>query len=165
MRIVVLVVALAGCATPYQAGGIRGGYSEMRLSERSFRVAFQGNGFTGEETAQRYALIRAAELATANGFAGFQLAGDRTTSENTGFVNAGNGNYLAVHKPTTSITVNMLTREEIATAPPSATVYDARMLLAQFQPAAVAAPGEPAPTQSATREPGVVYCGDPGAPC
>ena len=62
---------LAGCATPYQPMGFLGGYSETQLDENVFQVSFDGNGFTSEERASEYCLLRSAELALQHGFSHF----------------------------------------------------------------------------------------------
>ena len=64
---------LAGCATPYQPMGFLGGYSETQLDENVFHVSFDGNGFTSEEKASEYCLLRSAELALQHGVSHFLI--------------------------------------------------------------------------------------------
>lgn len=67
------IVALAGCATAYQADGLSGGYTETQLSQNVYRVSFKGNGFTHAETADDMALLRSAELMLEKGFPFFLI--------------------------------------------------------------------------------------------
>jgi hypothetical protein len=82
-----LVAALGACttaATPYQpylaegAGGVHGGYSDLRLAPNRFRVKFHGNELTSRERVENYLLYRAAELTIANGYDRFAIADRRT---------------------------------------------------------------------------------------
>lgn len=75
-------VALMGCATPYQAQGFRGGFSETRFDETTYQIAFKGNAFVSPDTVQKYVLYRAAELTIQSGFDHFVIVGvqDRTQS-------------------------------------------------------------------------------------
>lgn len=63
---------LAACVTPtpYQAaiGEFGQGYSETRIETGKYRVSFKGNTATSRETAENYILLRAAELAKAEGY-------------------------------------------------------------------------------------------------
>ncbi|WP_417622000.1 CC0125/CC1285 family lipoprotein [Parasphingorhabdus sp.] len=78
----VLLVACA-TATPYQpetAGQrVSGGYSEIRLGERRYRVRFAGNTLTSRETVEGYLLYRAAELTVESGYDWFRIT-DHTTA-------------------------------------------------------------------------------------
>lgn len=61
-------LALCGCATRYQPTGFEGGYSDWQVDATTFRVAFNGNGYTARETVEMYLLYRCAELTAANGY-------------------------------------------------------------------------------------------------
>jgi hypothetical protein len=74
------VSLVAGCATPYQSTGFRGGYSETLLAPDVFRIYFRGNAFTSIERAQDFALLRAAELARERGFAYFAIVDESSSS-------------------------------------------------------------------------------------
>jgi hypothetical protein len=63
-----IALLCASCATPFQRIGFMGGYSETQLSENIFQVFFRGNGYTSEERASDFSLLRSAELALAFGF-------------------------------------------------------------------------------------------------
>jgi len=71
LSVLVLALALAGCAqpTPYRSagGGGAGGYSEELVGRDRFRVSFRSNAATPRAAAENYALLRAAELTLAQG--------------------------------------------------------------------------------------------------
>ena len=66
-----LTLTFGGCAlasaTGYQPTGSDGGYSELQLAPDMYRIAFQGNTYTSQERVADMALLRAAELALAQG--------------------------------------------------------------------------------------------------
>jgi hypothetical protein len=79
-----IVAGLAGCvtATPYQPAAPRGfGYSEERLDQNRYRVAFRGNAMTARETVEDYLLYRAAELTLQNSFTHFLVVGRDTEAK------------------------------------------------------------------------------------
>ena len=139
MRLVLLAVISIGCATGYQASGITGGYSEARLSERAFRVTFEGNGYTTQDRAQRGAIRRAAELAFQNGYFGFWVGGQNNNVDTHLFSQpmtcngsqCTGGTVTAVEKPTAVLTVNLVTEDEARQAPPYVVVYEASTVLSQ----------------------------------
>jgi len=77
------VVAVAGCATPYQPKNLDGGFgfSSMQLGESAFEVRFQGGAFDSQERASDFALLRAAELTLEKGFKYFIIDNDENTQE------------------------------------------------------------------------------------
>jgi len=100
---VAIIIALAGCATPYQKDGLTGGFTETQLSDNVWRVSFRGNGYTSGTRAEDYALLRCAELTLEKGFTHFGLMAGNvsndvgavtmpTTTTTTGFV-SGYGIY------------------------------------------------------------------------
>lgn len=74
------LLPVSACATGYHAAGIGGGYSDLRLSDDTFKVEFQGNGYASADIVQSYFLRRCAELAQENGFEYFQLVSEDDTS-------------------------------------------------------------------------------------
>ena len=70
-----LVACSLGCATGYSPKGLTGGFSETRLSDRSYQVRFEGNSMASQERVSAFLLRRCAELALENGFRWFALAG------------------------------------------------------------------------------------------
>lgn len=72
--IVLAVAWLAGCATPYGPAGLTGGFREQRLGSNSYKVAFNGNGYTSEDMVVKFWLNRCAELTVRNGYRYFALA-------------------------------------------------------------------------------------------
>ena len=85
MKILLLIplLILAGCATPYQQSSLLGGFKEVRLSENSFRVTFKGNGYTSSDKAANYCLLRCAELCIENGYKHFVLISENAHTRNT----------------------------------------------------------------------------------
>lgn len=85
----VAALALTACATatPYQPAGPsqRAGYSDTRIEQNRYRVAFAGNSVTSRETVEMYLLYRAAELTTQSGYDWFRTA-DRATDRDTRYV-------------------------------------------------------------------------------
>ncbi len=69
--------ALFGCAVPrstvYQARDGGFGYTETRMEDGAWRVAFTGNRATSLATAENYALYRAAEITRRGGFQRFAV--------------------------------------------------------------------------------------------
>lgn len=77
---VAAVLSLAACATApthYQpaASPSAVGYSEVRIEPGRYRVVFQGGPGAPPGQVQDYALLRAADLALAEGFDWFQVTG------------------------------------------------------------------------------------------
>ncbi len=67
---------LTACVTPYQKQttySLKGGYSEIKLSENSFKIVFNGNGYTPIEKVKNYALLRSAEVTQENNFKYFKI--------------------------------------------------------------------------------------------
>jgi hypothetical protein len=69
-------IALAACASAYGPSTLTGGFEQRQLSEGVWRVTYNGNGYTTEETVQTYWLYRSAELALEQGYDGFQIISD-----------------------------------------------------------------------------------------
>lgn len=80
-----VVSALAACATKYQAQGFAGGFTETQLDTNVFRVSFKGNGYTGADRAEEMALLRSAELTLKSGFTHFAIAGTRSQTDFSSF--------------------------------------------------------------------------------
>jgi len=77
-----LVLMLAGCATPYKSNGLAGGYSDLQIAENMFKVSFRGNGFTNLQRARDFALLRGAELALGNNYKYFVIIEEANEVEN-----------------------------------------------------------------------------------
>lgn len=76
---------MQGCATSYQSAGLTGGFSETQLDENIFRVAFYGNGYTGEERVTDFTLLRSAELALKNGYKYFAIIDSNNLTVNDSY--------------------------------------------------------------------------------
>ncbi len=74
-------VLCPGCATAYRpAGSGDKGYSDMQLGPNEFDIMFKGNGQTTAEKVADFAVLRAAEVAGANGFSWFAIIGPERRS-------------------------------------------------------------------------------------
>jgi hypothetical protein len=71
--IAIVATFLVSCSTAYQPAGLTGGYSTTRLDENVFQVSFRGNGYTRQERASDYALLRSAETALEHGYPFFAI--------------------------------------------------------------------------------------------
>ena len=67
LGILVLSLLLSGCQTPYGEEGLMGGYSSVKISEKSYRVSYVGNDYIGFEKVKARAKLRAGEIAANNG--------------------------------------------------------------------------------------------------
>lgn len=74
LGIVLGLLVVAGCATPYQPRGSNGGYADTRLDTSAFRVEFDGNEVTPRDTVITYLLYRCAELSVQAGYDYFVIA-------------------------------------------------------------------------------------------
>lgn len=79
----IIVTFMLGCATSYQPVSFTGGFEETRLDENVFSVLFRGNGFTGGQRAQDFALLRSAELTLTYGFKYFAITQSNSYSSNS----------------------------------------------------------------------------------
>ncbi len=77
--ILLAIICLSGCATPYKPNGLWGGYSDMALNQDTYKVSFRGNGFTSAETTQDYLLRRSAELTLQKGYKYFVIFDENTS--------------------------------------------------------------------------------------
>jgi len=81
-----LSLGLSACetATPYQplehGSHVSGGFTDQKLDDDHFRVAFKGNTDTPRATVESYLLYRAAEITVAQGFDWFETV-DRHTDK------------------------------------------------------------------------------------
>ena len=116
------VLFIQGCATPYQKQGLTGGFSESQLDTNVFKVSFEGNGYTNEERASDFTLLRSAELSLQNNFKYFSIIDDKSRMTNTSQYTAGRVNYSGsyasyggtsynVSRPSTSNTIVCYTKK------------------------------------------------------
>ena len=79
IKILILLI-LSACSTGYKEKGFSGGYSEFKISDNSYRVTFEGNGYTKNEDVQKMLLKRCAELTLKEHFKYFVLGNGDTES-------------------------------------------------------------------------------------
>ena len=87
---------LSACATavgtPYAPANQKGyGYSDTRIESDRYRIVFAGDGATPVDVVEDFALLRAAELALANGYEWFRVTGRSVDAEDKGGVGVGAG--------------------------------------------------------------------------
>lgn len=75
---------LAGCATPYQDMGMRGGVAAAPITDDLWRITARGNLHTGAETIQDHVLLKAAETTLAAGRSHFVIVGKSSSSTHVG---------------------------------------------------------------------------------
>lgn len=96
LSIAASIMALAACATAvgtaYAPADKKGyGYAEKRIEADRYRVSFAGDGATAPEAVEDYALLRAAEIAVANGYDWFRVVGRSVDEERKGGLGLGAG--------------------------------------------------------------------------
>jgi hypothetical protein len=72
-EIVLLVMILGGCATPYQEMGFTGGVAAQRMTTDTYRIVARGNAYTGSIAIQDYTLLKAAETTKQAGATHFAI--------------------------------------------------------------------------------------------
>lgn len=87
--LIMLSIWLMACATPYQAKGITGGYSDERVSADTFIVKFQGNGHTTMDMANALVLLRACDLTIENGDSYFSIDDERQYTDTGSYTHPG----------------------------------------------------------------------------
>ena len=69
---------ITSCATSYQPQAWTGGYSELQINENTWKVTFQGNGYTSKTRAENFAMRRAAEITLREGYTHFLITDSDT---------------------------------------------------------------------------------------
>ena len=82
VRVVVLVLALSSCATSYQKSGFTGGYSEKKISDSAYTVAFSGNGFASRDRVYFFWIYRCAELTLEKGYSLYVIRSNHPQARN-----------------------------------------------------------------------------------
>jgi hypothetical protein len=88
---IALTGLLLACATSYQPEGFSGGYSEEHLKGNEWAVSFQGNAFTSDAQAMKYAYQRAGEICAEHGYSDFETVGGTDEGKYGGTVQVGGG--------------------------------------------------------------------------
>jgi hypothetical protein len=105
MRIsVVVLVAVVGCATPYQESGFSGGYTNAQLSPGVWSVQVDVNSYTSQGTALEYAYRRAGEICAA----GFDVM-DGTKTQSDFYIRT--SDTTAVNAPKSNVSIIVRCRE------------------------------------------------------
>jgi hypothetical protein len=80
--IIMVALAIGGCATKYQDMGFTGGVAAHQMASDVFRIEARGNGYTDRNVVQDYMLLKAAETTKASGHTHFTVVnqGDASTT-------------------------------------------------------------------------------------
>ena len=78
----VLAILLSSCSTEYGKMGFDGGVDAQPVTNDTYRISAQGNGFTSVSTIQDYTLLKAAETALQHGQTYFTILGGQDTTRN-----------------------------------------------------------------------------------
>jgi len=113
---------LAGCATPYQKKGWRGGYSDTQVNIDMFEVSFEGNAYTKAPVVYEYLRKRCAEVALENGYTHFVMIDGKDESEVK--LGAVNGQLTTINKVSNRVVIKLLKEPS-----PDIIAYDAAMVL------------------------------------
>ena len=74
LALIICLATFAGCAPAYHAASAGGsGYSDTQITERIFKVSFNGGLSLDYDTTESFALYRAAELILDSGFESFRV--------------------------------------------------------------------------------------------
>lgn len=71
--ILLSLILLSSCATPYQPMGLRGGYEDEIIDANTVQVLFAGNTHTPLSTVKLYLLLHCAEVTLAHNFSYFEV--------------------------------------------------------------------------------------------
>lgn len=130
MRLVLAVVLFAACAHGIEGAAER--CSVFQVNRRTVRVTSDARRDSVNHEA---AMLRAAQCALSVGYAGFVILDDDTgVLETQAHVRGTFRGARASAKTVTSttITVGMLTRDELTQQAPGTTVYDAQVIVGQY---------------------------------
>jgi hypothetical protein len=95
VAVLATVVTMSGCATGYQPSGLTGGFTDVQLDTDTFRVAFNGNGYTSPERAQELMLLRMADITLSHGHSYFLILDSHGRIENETVVLPGSTSYYS----------------------------------------------------------------------
>jgi len=82
----VMLILISSCVTPYASKGFLGGYSDTALAPDVYKISFGGNGYTTQERATDFAVLRAAELTLSHGYRYFGII-NQTEGGRSGVIN------------------------------------------------------------------------------
>ena len=99
-----LCVFGTSCSTPYQPGGLSGGYSDNRIDSDTVSVEFRGNGYTSKGKVEMYLLYRCAEVTRDAGYDYFIALNPRTEARQRSFSNPGGSSSVTSFSPGSAVT-------------------------------------------------------------
>jgi hypothetical protein len=127
-----MFLLVGSCATPYQAVGFAGGYSDTQIGRNTFLVSFRGNAYTSAQQAYEFLLYRCAELMIQNDFDYF-IVSDRSTDTSRQVTTVdSSGRYATTRaKPRVEATIQAFSGEKPAGNPDA---FDARETMQYLGP-------------------------------
>ena len=79
--ILLAVIFMSSCATPYQPKSFMGGYTDQKLNEDKFLISIVGNGYSTFGDVEAIFYKRAEEIVAENGCDGYKVLEIKTTTE------------------------------------------------------------------------------------
>ena len=79
-------LVITGCATSayyYKYQGAAGGFSDIKIQDDIYKVSYSENSFVSVETAEDFALLRAAEVTLTNGYKYFIILDQKSDPHTT----------------------------------------------------------------------------------
>lgn len=73
------IISLTSCITPYQKLSGTGGYFDKKLSDNKFKVSFSKNLYTPTYRIKDFTLLRSAEIAEENNSKFFKIESEKVT--------------------------------------------------------------------------------------
>jgi hypothetical protein len=93
--LLLVILAIAACSTPYQSNGFTGGYKDTQIDANTFSVTFEGNGYTSASQVDKYLLYRCAELTAQAGADYFVILQTADQSRSATVVTQGPTQYFS----------------------------------------------------------------------
>jgi hypothetical protein len=133
-----LAVLVAGC-TPslYRPLILEDGYASTRVNTDTFSVMFQGNKYTPRDTAETYALYRAAELTLESGFDYFVVIGGNSRA----LYGASVASFTSTAGGEGSEPIVVVLFKAFKGEKPGGAAYSAREVLRELEPSITRSPG------------------------
>ncbi len=80
------LLTIYGCATPYEPEGFLGGYRDSSIGSDQFHITVQGNGYTNTGMVEQHFYRRAADIVKENGYSGYKVVTFKTSMEPWGLM-------------------------------------------------------------------------------
>ena len=120
MRVLFILISLflTSCATPYQAQGLTGGFTETQLGKTTWKITSKGNAYTSSSTVGDHVLLRAAELTLENGYEYF-IVGSSSQDVKRGVAKIGTDTSTTTGNISSTGNINLSTTRNTPTYVPT----------------------------------------------